>query len=73
MFDREKFKRLLQAPATADRLKAILGEVIKANQGKTKEQIIAIFEERKKQYALGLIQVDTIGGKTLRDYWSSLK
>ena len=26
-----------------------------------------------KQYALGLIQVDTIGGKTLRDYWSSLK
>jgi peptidyl-prolyl cis-trans isomerase SurA len=48
------FKRLLQDPGTSDRLKAILGEVIKANQGKTREQIIAIFEERKKQFAQNL-------------------
>lgn len=48
------FKRMLQDPQTADRLKAILGEIIKANPGKTKEQIIAIFEERKKQFAISL-------------------
>ena len=48
------FKRLLQNPSTSERLKAILGEVIKANQGKSREQIIAIFEERKKQFAVGL-------------------
>ena len=48
------FKRLLQDPSTSDKLKAILGEVIKANQGKTREQIIAIFEERKKQFAQNL-------------------
>jgi peptidyl-prolyl cis-trans isomerase SurA len=48
------FKRLLQDPATSERLKAILGEVIKANQGKTKEQIIAIFEQRKKDFAQSL-------------------
>lgn len=48
------FKRLLQNPSTTERLKAILDETIKANRNKTKEQIIAIFEERKKQYALSL-------------------
>jgi peptidyl-prolyl cis-trans isomerase SurA len=48
------FKRLLQDPSTNEKLKAILGEVIKANEGKTREQIIAIFEERKKQFAINL-------------------
>ena len=48
------FKRMLQDPATSERLKAILGDVIKANQGKTREEVIAIFEERKKQYAVNL-------------------
>ena len=48
------FKRMLQDPSTTERLKAILGEVIKANQGKTREEIIAIFEERKKQFAMSL-------------------
>jgi peptidyl-prolyl cis-trans isomerase SurA len=48
------FKRALADPSVSERLKAILGEVIKANQGKTREQIIAIFEERKKQFALNL-------------------
>ncbi len=48
------FKRMLQDPSTNERLKAILGETIKANQGKTREQVIAIFEERKKQFAIGL-------------------
>jgi peptidyl-prolyl cis-trans isomerase SurA len=48
------FKALLQRPETTEQLKAILNETIKANQSKTKEQIIAIFEERKKQFALQL-------------------
>ena len=50
----DNFKRMLQNPATSERLKAILNETINANKGKSKEQIIAIFEERKKQYALSL-------------------
>lgn len=48
------FKRMLQDPSTNEKLKAILGEVIKANEGKTREQIIAIFEERKKQFAINM-------------------
>jgi len=48
------FKRSLQDPSVSERLKAILGQIIEANKGKTKEQILAIFEERKKQFALGL-------------------
>ncbi|MEQ1710440.1 MAG: SurA N-terminal domain-containing protein [Hyphomicrobium sp.] len=50
----ENFKRMLQNPATSEKLKGILNETINANKGKTKEQVIAIFEERKKQYALSL-------------------
>ncbi len=48
------FKRALQDPSTNEKLKAILAEVIKANEGKTREQIIAVFEERKKQFAINL-------------------
>ncbi len=50
----ENFKRMLQNPATSEKLKGILNDTINANKGKTKEQVIAIFEERKKQYALSL-------------------
>ncbi len=50
----ERFKALIQAPSTSERLKAILQEVIKANPGKTKEQILAVFEQRKKQFAVDL-------------------
>lgn len=48
------FKRMLQDPSTSEKLKAILGEVIKANPGKSREQVIAAFEERKKQFAMNL-------------------
>lgn len=48
------FKALIQQPGTTDRLKAILGEVIKANQSKSKEQILAIFEQKKKEFAMSL-------------------
>ena len=50
----ENFKTLLKNPRTTERLKAILGETIKANEGKSKDQIIAIFEQRKKQFAMDL-------------------
>ncbi len=50
----ENFKALLKNPRTTERLKAILAETIKVNEGKSKEQIIAIFEQRKKQFAMDL-------------------
>ena len=50
----ERFKALIKAPSTSERLKAILQEVIKANPGKSKEQLLAIFEQRKKQFAMDL-------------------
>ena len=50
----ENFKALLKNPKTTDRLKAILADTIKANEGKSKDQIIAIFEARKKQFGMDL-------------------
>jgi peptidyl-prolyl cis-trans isomerase SurA len=50
----ENFKRIVTSESTNNQLKGILEKTIQENQGKTREQIIAIFEERKKQFALGL-------------------
>jgi peptidyl-prolyl cis-trans isomerase SurA len=50
----ENFKALLKNPRTTERLKAILSDTIKSNEGKSKEQIIAVFEQRKKQFAADL-------------------
>ncbi|MEQ1670344.1 MAG: hypothetical protein ABL893_05760, partial [Hyphomicrobium sp.] len=50
----ENFKAILKNPRTTERLKAILAETIKANEGKSKDQIIAIFEGRKKQFAMDM-------------------
>jgi peptidyl-prolyl cis-trans isomerase SurA len=50
----ESFKQLIQRESTNQQLRSILEDTIAKNQGKTREQIIAIFEERKKQFALGL-------------------
>ena len=50
----ERFKALIKAPSTNERLKAILQDVVKANPGKSKEQILAVFEQRKKQFAMDL-------------------
>lgn len=47
-------QRLIKDPSTSERLKAILDEVVKANEGKPRDQIIAIFEARKKAFATGL-------------------
>ncbi|MGD9803686.1 MAG: SurA N-terminal domain-containing protein [Hyphomicrobiaceae bacterium] len=51
---RDRMKAFAQDPKTNERLKAILQETIGANRGKTKEQIIAAFEERKKAFVMGL-------------------
>ena len=48
------FQRMIKAESTTTRLKAILNETINGNRGKTREQILAIFEDRKKQFALSL-------------------
>jgi len=48
------FKRLIKDPKTTARLKAILDETIKANEGKSKEEIIKIFEGRKKAFGSSL-------------------
>lgn len=50
----QNFQRAIKAESTSTRLKAILNEVIQANRGKSRDEILAIFEERKKQFALGL-------------------
>jgi peptidyl-prolyl cis-trans isomerase SurA len=48
------FKRLAQDPNINNKLRAILEETIKANQGKSREQVLAIFEERKKAFVTGM-------------------
>jgi peptidyl-prolyl cis-trans isomerase SurA len=53
---KEAFQRLAQSEGTNQRVRAIFEEVVKSNPGKTREQIIAIFEERKKQFAQNLEQ-----------------
>ena len=50
----ENFKAMLSNPKTTERLKAILQEVIAANPGKSKEQILAVFEGRKKDFAMSM-------------------
>jgi len=51
---RERMKAIAQDPKTNERMKAILQETIAANKGKTRDQIIAAFEVRKKAYVTGL-------------------
>lgn len=48
------FKRLAQDPRTNQRLQAILKETIEANRGKSREQILAAFEVKKKTFVVSL-------------------
>lgn len=50
----EAFKRIATSEATTNRLKAILEQTIRENQGRPREQIVAIFEKRKAEFAQGL-------------------
>ena len=64
--DRAKanMKAIAENPKTNERLQAILQETIKANPGKSREQIIAAFEERKKQFVVSLQQQAIAGAKS---------
>jgi len=48
------FKKLVQDESTNTKLRAILDATVKANQGKSREEILAIFEQKKKAFAKGL-------------------
>jgi peptidyl-prolyl cis-trans isomerase SurA len=50
----ETFKRMVQQESTNQRLKQILEETIRANPGKSREEVLAAFEVRKKEFAQGL-------------------
>lgn len=50
------FKSLIKAKSTNDRLKAILERTIKENEGKSRDEVIAIFEKRKTEFAKQLQQ-----------------
>jgi peptidyl-prolyl cis-trans isomerase SurA len=51
---KENFKRLAQDPSVNEQLRSILEATIKANPGKSREQVLAAFEERKKGFVEGL-------------------
>ena len=50
----ENMKRIIQSEGVNKRWKEIVDDVVKANQGKSKEQIIAIIQERQKAFTQGL-------------------
>ncbi len=50
----DNFKRMIQQPSVSQKLKSILEDVLKTNKGKSREQLIAIFEERKKAFAMSM-------------------
>lgn len=47
----EYFQAKIKNPKTSERLKAILNDTIKANEGKSRDEIIEIFNARKQQFA----------------------
>jgi peptidyl-prolyl cis-trans isomerase SurA len=50
----ESFKRMVTTESTNERLKGILEQTIRENQGKSREEILKIFERRKLEFAQGL-------------------
>lgn len=50
----ERFKQLVQSQGSEQRLRQMLQDIVQANPGKTREQILAIFEEKKKQLGMSL-------------------
>lgn len=53
---KKHFDKMIKDPKTSARLKEILQETVKANQGKSKDEIIEIFNKRKSAYAKKLQQ-----------------
>jgi peptidyl-prolyl cis-trans isomerase SurA len=50
----ENFKKLLKADSTEARLKELQAEVVRGNPGKSREELIAIFQERQKAFGMEL-------------------
>lgn len=48
------FQNLIKRKSTNIQLRAILKKTVEANHGRSREQILAIFERRKKEYAISL-------------------
>jgi peptidyl-prolyl cis-trans isomerase SurA len=51
---KQNFQRLVKAESTEAQLRALQQDVIRANQGKSREELIAIFQERQKQFGMAL-------------------
>src|SRR5262245_15773069 len=51
---KQAFQSLIKNPSVNARLKQMLDETIAANKGKSKDEVIALFEKRKKDYAQSL-------------------
>ncbi len=49
---KDNFQRLVKAESTTAQFRALQEEVIRTNQGKSREQLIAIFQERQKTLAM---------------------
>jgi peptidyl-prolyl cis-trans isomerase SurA len=48
------FMAIIKNPKTSEHLKQILQGIAQKNQGKSREEVIAIFEQRKKEFGLSL-------------------
>lgn len=48
------FEAIVKNPKTSEHLKEILQQTARDNQGKSREEIIAIFERRKKEFGMSL-------------------
>ena len=51
---KNRFQNAIKQESTSNQVKAILEKTLKENQGKTREQILAVFEQRKTQFAINL-------------------
>jgi peptidyl-prolyl cis-trans isomerase SurA len=51
---KQAFQSMIKNPNVNARLKKLLDDTIAANKGKTKDEVIAIFEQRKKEFAQSL-------------------
>lgn len=48
------FEAIIKNPKTMQRLKALLNQVVQANPGKSRDEVIEIFEKKKKEFGMGL-------------------
>jgi len=51
---KENFQKLVKAESTEQAIRALQQDVIRNNPGKTREQLIAIFQERQKEFGIAL-------------------